>query len=149
VIFSCPANLVIQGPDGQPQTVTVLDCPQVAIPPIGNETGGNETITPPPTNETGGGEEVTPPEGNETGPLPPPGGNETAPPGPSGNDTGGTDQGNVTIPIEGNITLPENVTQINETGGGEISTNVTTGEPIEETPSTDEEDSSAEGFQPQ
>jgi len=147
-------------------TLTVVSCPTeppVVVPPT-NETGGNvtEPEQPPVTNET------QPPVTNETQPpaeqdcndneffnvqtqqcelsaLQPPAGNET---GTEGNVT--TGEGNMTIPIEGNITIPTN-----DTGPmPPIEINATT-PPAEEPPtdaSTGEEpatNATEEGFQPQ
>jgi hypothetical protein len=114
--------------DGSKVEVVSCEAP-VIIPPSGNETqppvenntGGNVTEPipiPPIENNTSGNvtEPTTPPVTNQTG-------NVTEPTQPPTNQTG-----NVTLPIEGNVSLP-----VNESGGivGNATGNITTGEPIE------------------
>jgi hypothetical protein len=89
--------------DGSKVEVVSCEAP-VIIPPSGNESTGNVT------------EPIPPIENNTSG-------NVTEPVQPPINQTG-----NVTLPIEGNVSLP-----VNETGGiiGNATGNITTGEPIE------------------
>jgi len=161
-VFRCPETIEATDQNGQQMTLTVVSCPTeppVVVPPT-NETGGNvtEPEQPPVTNET------QPPVTNETQPPAEQDCNDneffnvqtqqcelSALQPPAGNATNG--EGNVTIPIEGNITIPSNDTgvippiEINATTppeevGQEPPTDANTGEE----PATN---ATEEGFQPQ
>jgi len=115
--------------NGDKVEVVSCEAPQIIpTPPVSNET------TPPVSNETQPpvSNETTPPVSNETQPQPPVT-NESAPPVVTHPIACGSNefynttsakcegilvsQGNVTIPVEGNVTIPGNVT----TGpGGEV-----------------------------
>lgn len=160
---SITLNICQPAPEGcQPLEVENGDNVTIIVTP-GNETEGGGNVTEPEVPPAGN--ETQPPAGNETIPTPPivcgegeffnmssgqcapsalPPANETGG-GGSGNETAPpVEGGNVTIPVEGNITLPENPS--NETGAGEI--NVT----VPQEPPTDAgsgEPVNGGGFQPQ
>ena len=112
----------IQGPPGQNATVEIINSTNgtgPVIPPIGNETGGNQTIPP---IDTGGNQTGNQTGGNTTGPIEcQPGTHEDS--GvcvvddvvlPPTNETGG----NTTIPTNDTGPLPP----VNETGNGTSNT---------------------------